>query len=1175
MSTITDAPWSAAFISWVLKQAIARTSGLAFPQNKTAHTEYAQEIRTNRAYPFDVLNPIIPAGQSGQGQFIELVDGDIIVFNRADPTTGQWNTLTYTSNSWSGVSHGDIVTGRPSFFRSATNNALYTGIGGNLSTKTSSGKVTQRNITESDLLRAFVVLRAKSRQHRSIIKETAVDEARYWDSTDGKARWDDENQEGARQRVNEYWLSVGLNWIPSQEEVMVTALSNPPEFGNSAITPFIGSLESFHPKIQYELTRRRVAAETANTYMPFVKLTSLMNVKSSNLTARGAAWCPSLGMHGNPENSFKDIYYPQDNRSIIGYATSNGTTGTPVRIPVVVSSSAATTDQRNIPIPGITEINAERSTAGPMGVRGGLLKANIKIAAYSVGQVDALLTYFLRPATRVVLELGRMSSNKNEFKITPYDWNQPKEDIQNEFSELIVNPDKQKEFIKRYIYNNYGNYELFICYVANFNLKYNKNNTYEINLTVHSVQQFEVPTKHTGVKSTCASPTTNCKTMDVQEYFNNAYSWKQNSFSKLMSKYLEDNTWSGQIIPIRNQQSNSTGAASSEGGTRENEYFISWRFFVEKVLNDATYGIASMLGTSAAADLAILRISKEATEEESNKGLIANQVGYHPNLRSVNPEVMVVFNPRAQSAYETSLDKSRYRSIIRFTEISGSSDASQRLEILNNNNLLDQFYASSVPFENTLNNINSQAGASYLYRGVWLNTKAIKQAFTSADTISSAISNLLNMMNSATEGYWNLQLYSTDVNNPGMHIIDMGLSKPLTRLESKESKTDLSIDLEELQSNNILDNISGIKVSRYEASPNSDDAKYIYMFNRKTKLFQDGELGSDLLDLAVDFNLPQVIAVQAIANIGGPAQKGTLQSINVPELRELSLIQNLFTPCNPDEDCISESACEDDALRNLREEQRLASIGLENARLRQLGALQNAGYNPTEAQRISSRYPYTSPYGDDVRKYQTTIDDIQAKLDVGDATISLGNPNLVNFVREYADLGTALELIEINPSRMMKQLNIDSTNLENGRVEPIAHAFNSSNLTKTVADVTLPGIGGINLFQSFLIDRVPSILERGFYVVTKVIHKFTAQTGWTTQIQGRFRYRLTSKLEPGAVYTHCKDTSPARTTSTPPNSIVRNPNASQGRITTPSAASVRNQDFTKIKITGVPKPWEQ
>ena len=1165
MSTISDRPWSAAFISWVVKETSTKTTGLSFPQNKTMHTAYAQEIRSNpRVYSFDALNPIVPAGQPGQGRFIELRDGDILVTNRPDETTGVWNNLTYDTTTWAGVSHGDIITGG--------SGTSYTGIGGNLITRTSSGKVTQRNIRESDLERAFVVLRPRSRQHGALIRDTAIEQARLWDSTDGKARWDDENQEGARQQVNKYWLAVGLDLIPSVEGTAV--LSKAPEFGSSAVSPFISSLESFHPKIQYELTRRRVAAETANTYMPFVKLTSLMNVKSSNLTSRGEAWCPSIGITGNSEVSFDDIYYPRGNRSIIGYATANGDDGKPIRIRVVVSSSAAATDQRNIPVPGITQINAERSTAGPMGVRGGLLKADIKITAYSVGQVDALLTYFLRPATRVVLELGRMSSDKNEFKITPYNWNQSKNVIQKEFSDLIVSPDKQKEFIKNYIYKNHGNYEIFICYVANFNLKYNKNNTYEISITAHSVQQFEVPTKHTGVKSTCSSPTTNCKTMDIQEYFNNAYSWKENSFSKLMSNSLRDDLWKGQIIPIRNQESNSTGAASSEGGTRENEYFVSWRFFVEKILNDSAYGIASMLGTADAAALAVLRIAKEATEDESSKGLIANQVGYHPNLRSVNPEAMVIFNPRAQQSYETSLDKSRYRSIIRFAEISGSSAGSERLQILNNDNLLDQFYAASTPFENTLNGINSQAGASYLYRGVWVNTKAIKQAFTSADTVSSAISNLLNTMNSATEGYWNLQLYSTDVNNPGMHIIDMGLSKSLTRLESREKKSELNIDLEELQSNNILNSVSGVKVDRYEASPGSDDAQYIYMFNRKTKLFQDGELGSDLLDLTVDFNLPQVVAVQAIANIGGPAQKGTLQSINVKELRELSLIQNLFTPCNPGEDCITEAACEDDTLKNLREEQRLASAALQSAKLRQLGGLQNAGYTPTEAERIASQNPYVGPYGDDIRKAQLRVDDTQARIDVGDATVALGNPNLVNFVREYAHLGTALELIEINPSRMMKQLNIDSTNAETGRVQPVAHAFNSSNLTKTVAEVTLPGIGGVNLFQSFLVDRVPSILERGFYVVTKVVHKFTSQNGWTTQIQGRFRYRPTSELQPGTTYTQCSDT-PSTGSVVPPNNLVRNPNASQQRIITQPASVLRGEEFTKLRITGVPKPWEQ
>ena len=114
----------------------------------------------------------------------------------------------------------------------------------------------------------------------------------------------------------------------------------------------------------------------------------------------------------------------------------------------------------------------------------------------------------------------------------------------------------------------------------------------------------------------------------------------------------------------------------------------------------------------------------------------------------------------------------------------------------------------------------------------------------------------------------------------------------------------------------------------------------------------------------------------------------------------------------------------------------------------------------------------------------------------------------------------------------------------------------------------------LNLFQSFLVDRVPSILERGFYVVTKVVHKFTSQNGWTTQIQGRFRYRPTSELQPGTTYTQCHDT-PSTGSVVPPNNLVRNPNASQQRIITQPASILRREDFTKLKITGVPAPWEQ
>jgi hypothetical protein len=318
------------------------------------------------------------------------------------------------------------------------------------------------------------------------------------------------------------------------------------------ISPNIESLESFHPRIQYELTRRRISSETANSYMPFVKLTSLSKVLTSNLPAgTSTAHCPSLGIHGENEVSFDNIYnnkaiterwaqlarltdvtLTQSNRSIIGYARTQDGSQT---VPVVVAD--ASKDAPNIPIPGITQVNVERSTAGPMGVRGGLTKIDLKIVAYSVGQVDTLLRYYLRPATRVVLELGRISSNPKEKPIKPFDWKKNETQIRNYFSDLIKSPAKQEEFIKEYIYGNYGNYEAFVSYVVKFNLKYNKNNTYEIDLTLHSVQQVEIPTKHTAVQSTCPSPTSNCDAMDIQEYFSDAYSWKNNSFANLINYY--------------------------------------------------------------------------------------------------------------------------------------------------------------------------------------------------------------------------------------------------------------------------------------------------------------------------------------------------------------------------------------------------------------------------------------------------------------------------------------------------------------------------------------------------------------------------------------------------------------------------------------------------------------
>lgn len=1105
MPNRSDAPWSGAFISFIMAQVKRETAGLSaplrnfdFPYN-ASHTAYAQAIRTNPSkYPFQVLNPNeLTTAQTALSNITfgllsatskDLKRGDIIVKNRSG------NTLFFDSPVWSGNSHGDIVvkdrTGDGGFVIGGNL------IGGNLKNRVGSDEV--KNLTDY-----FVIIRPNNSRHADLIARAAERELQRWKDN----RWTNAYQDGARQRVNEYRRLVKL---PEVSELEAEAILNPsvsPQAQN-AISPFIKSLESFHPNIQYELTRRRIATEAINVHMPFVKLTSLSEVLKDNLeTTETLAYCPSIGVHSRDETSFDNIYSTRSDKSVIGYAyTKEGT-----EVPVLVLDP--TKDAKNIPIPGITQVNAERSTAGPMGVRGGLLKANLKIVAYSVGQVDALLRYFLRPATRVVLEFGRMSSNQthpNE-RFTPFDWKEAvkgnliigetKVNIENYFTTLITSPKEQKEFIKQYVYNNHGNYELFIAYVVKFNLKYNKNNTFEIELTLHSVQQVEVPTKHTGVQSTCPSPTNACDAMDIQEYFSDTYSWKNNSFGSLMAYYQgkevdgiaaatkdiefgKDN-----IIPLKGVGSTN----STQAGTRENEYLVSWRFFVEKILNDKRYGIASMLGNGASTDmiaeLALLRPVLEPDTNTSVKGLIANQCGYHPNLRSVNPGIMVIYNPIAQSRYENTEDRLRYESIIDVAKRqSTEEDKRSRVPQLLSTGSIEEAMKSKPGFENLLTDEKTKAGASLLSRGVWLNTKAIKEAFTATDTITSAISSLLNMMNSATEGYWNLQLYSTDTESPGLYVIDMGLSK--------EPKTMSTIDKENFKGASILDSTTGITPRRYQGET-EDTPQYIYMFNRGTKLFNDGELGSDLIDLNVEFNLPQVIAVQAIANIGGPAQKPLLSSIDVEELRSISLIKNLYTPCNNSDVNLS---CESDEIRDLQkavtDAERALTLAEQRAAPARAALARVEGFD-NEAlaqQRVNNLVK------------EPTQNLTKARNALTDARVNEFNPNLVGTIREYASLGTALEFIEINPSRMMKELNIDSVS---GTPIPRSgvHAFNSSNLTKTVVDITLPGIGGIELFQSFLVDRIPSIITRGFYVVTKVVHDFSTQNGWITKIQGRFRFR--------------------------------------------------------------------
>lgn len=1164
--------WSAYFISYCVRTA---DDDAGFPY-KANHNEYAQQIRNilnspRRAhYGWELIDP--------RGKSLDILKlGDIVLcINPNSPRPYQ----TFDNNPWSGAGHADIVTNIQKQGNTVTRVTL---TGGNLQVQ-GSGAVRTLTMQLGDGPRDFnlqkypispnapavVIIRSKYERVGNKIAAEARKEFNLWRSNS----WINDTNPAAFERVQFYIRNSGVPGAGAAANILGPSRSGAlPQTGNQAnsgspitsdISPYISTFESFHPKIQYELNTRRLSTSTVSSHMPFVKLTALMSVSGSDNLQSGVtdAWCPTLGVHDRDNVSFETIYYPSiendTNRSIIGYATTkderNSTAQQPVykRVPVFVQESAEITDQNNIPIPGIVDAMVERNVAGPMGVRGGLLRANLKIMAYSIGQVDALLKYFMRPATRVVLEFGKASSDlPNDLKT--FNWKQGKDIVKGTFTRLIDQGTIQTKFTEEYVYNNYGRYEIFLGYVVKFNLKYTKDNKYEIDLTIHSVQQYEIPTRHTGTRSLCAESTVNrCRVMDAEAYFNEAYSWMENSFVSLMTNLSKDrrlSKWLSHVITINDATNPQQPAAyrhvardgegnplptelrpnsnSIRAGLGQGGYFVSWEFFVNVILLDQQYGVLSVFNPRQGEDISLIKaallktVNNTISQSDPTK-LVANEVGYHPQLRSTNPSIMIIYNNQVRQNYEFFQLMAEAQKA--FSDITVGSDYITQRIISNQ---------SVGAFKNRIGP-NNKPGVGRLTDGVWINTNAIAQAFTSNDTISTAIEWLLTQMNNSTEGYWNLQLISNDTTNPGNHVIDSGISK----------KQDGLIPDETLDITKILDE-NTYKAGDPEAS---NKPKYIYAFNRKLSRVTGANdyFGSELLDVNIEYNLPHVIAAQAIAGVSGVAQKATLQAIDVPGLQKLSLIDNLYLVC-PEDDrsgvddrfpCSKEPRSVldmpiDPTLQSQFEQERENALnqitqtfrarrleierkygrtfidptsGQETVVDRFTNEQQQTAYT-TEVQRLETQlqteYLRVPSVADRVRRYNSQSPEQMARF------LTQTNPKVVQLLREYGNLGTALSLIESNPSSMIKRLNLDSRDAERGvpNADVKAHAFSSSNLTKSLVNLTMPGIGGIELFQAFLVDRVPSIYKFGYYVVTKITHKFSPDKGWTTELEGRFNYR--------------------------------------------------------------------
>ena len=169
---LTNKPWSAAFISYVMKQAGVSN----FPVN-ALHTAYAQSLRT-KPNGFEILDP---------SKTVIRV-GDLIVANRD-------NNMTFTTKTWSGNGHGDIVVN--------ITGGTATVVGGNVSQSVSARvlRLTNGRLGKSDY---FVILRPPEDKLAAIVTQ-ALSEYNAWKTNKWK-----ETSPGALPYLREYYKTVGI-----------------------------------------------------------------------------------------------------------------------------------------------------------------------------------------------------------------------------------------------------------------------------------------------------------------------------------------------------------------------------------------------------------------------------------------------------------------------------------------------------------------------------------------------------------------------------------------------------------------------------------------------------------------------------------------------------------------------------------------------------------------------------------------------------------------------------------------------------------------------------------------------------------------------------------------------------------------------------------------------------
>ncbi len=619
------------------------------------------------------------------------------------------------------------------------------------------------------------------------------------------------------------------------------------------------TLNSFRPELIQELRKRSFSKELVRTRTPFLRFTTAANMadlgdpewkRNIGTSFQAYSDCEffTLGLHGydNLNYSPDDLYGTQSGNGLV-VGTTYSRTG---QQRLVYTHNEGGESPKNFPPPGITSVKVERSSKN----LGMVLKFTIEIQCHTQKQLEVLDAACFVPGMTCILEWGSQSTTISGTQTigTKLDFTKL-EQVKNDILESLTL--SRNDFITKWCSPNKYNYDWAVANIYNVKTTL-EDNIYKITImamgkadSVMNLTAYSTNNPITG--PALQNEKTNIST--IQEYFR-----LNGRFSNILKQLAKDSSslpsrYRNSIVKFRDdvdraEQSRNIPASTDTGQANdlglEDAYFITFDAFIGIIVNNPSRdGILGMVNAGTSPNYSSKSLIAPLTENPDNptaENADTIYCGYNKYLRSTSPEVMIIFNDAAR-------DVNRASEGIKSAIINqrGTPEERQSGRVSQPSAIIGLLEKSKFGAELSI----KESGITPLFKGVWLNSKAIQQAFINARTFMEGMESLLTNINAATTNYWDLKLYYDD-DKQQFRILD--------------------------------DNIRGSTLPTGNVQQPG-----IYEFNKQLNSLDNDTIGPDVLSVLVNTDYPKLLATQlAISALNG----GNI--LNDPSRRDIDFIRN-------------------------------------------------------------------------------------------------------------------------------------------------------------------------------------------------------------------------------------------------------------------------------------------